>query len=338
VNPGKIGFLVAPTLVAALALSACSKAAPAAATVGSHQITDAQLAKEAELFSFLGGLSQSPCGTQDPNESASSACNRYALGDLIRSYLVGNYASQHSITITDADITKTIQSMDSSATATKVDQLLAANGLNRTDLASLVREALLYQAVGNDITKTQVGDAQLRQIYDQQILAFTTIDVEHILLKTKAAAENAYAMVTAPGATEKSFLALAKKISIDPSAKQNSGALGSALASHYVVEFAQAAVALKPGQISRPVKSQFGWHVIRLVSKTVTPYAQAVPQLIQSKTQTIFGAWLLAQARAEKVSVNPKYGVYNVQTLSVDRISSTNPTTVGPAPPASATP
>jgi hypothetical protein len=46
----------------------------------------------------------------------------------------------------------------------------------------------------------------------------------------------------------------------------------------------------------------------------------------------------VTQAQAEKISVNPKYGVYNAKTLSVDRISSTNPTTASPAPPASATP
>jgi foldase protein PrsA len=338
-SPRKFRLVVVPVLVAGLALSACSKAAVApAATIGTHQVTDAEVAKEAALFMFLSTMSQGQCGTQDPNETAASACNRFALSDLIRSSLVSNYATQHNVTVAEADITKTIQGMDTSATAAKVDQALASNALNRTDLAGLVREALLYQAVGTDITKNQVGDAELHQTYNQQILAFTTIDAEHILLKTKAEADQAYAQVTAPGANEKTFLALAKKISIDPTAKQNSGALGSVPASKYVAEFANAAVALKPGQISKPVHSQYGWHVIRLVSKTVTPYTQAVPQLIQSRTQSVFNSWLVTQAQAEKISVNPKYGVYNAKTLSVDRISSTNPTTASPAPPASATP
>jgi foldase protein PrsA len=337
-NPRKVRFLVVPTLVLALALSGCSKAAPAAATVGSHQVTDAQLAKEAELFSFLASLSQGQCGTKDANESQASACNRFALADLIRSYFVSQYATQHSITVPAGDIAKTIQGMDSAATAATVDKQLAANSLNRTDLAALVDEALLYQAVGTDVAKSQLGDAELRQAYDQEIALFTTIDVEHILVKTKAEADRVYAQVTAPGATEKTFLALAKKISIDPTAKQNSGALGSALASKYVAEFGMAAAALKPGQISKPVHSQYGWHVIRLVSKSVTPYAQAVTQLIQSKSATIFDSWLHTQTQAAKISVNPKYGVFNSQSLSIDRISSTNPTTAVPAPPASATP
>jgi foldase protein PrsA len=338
-NPRKLRFLIVPTLVLALALSACSKSAPAAASVGSHQFTDAQLTKEAELFTFLASLSpQGQCGTKDANESQASACNRFALADLIRSYFVSQYATQHNITVPAADIAKTIQGMDSTATAATVDKQLAANSLNRTDLAALVNEALMYQAVGTDVAKSQLGDAELRQAYAQEIALFTTIDVEHILVKTKAEADRVYAQVTAPGATEKMFLALAKKISIDPTAKQNSGALGSALASKYVAEFGQAAAALKPGQISKPVHSQYGWHVIRLISKSVTPYAQAVTQVIQSKSATIFDTWLHAQAQVAKISVNPKYGVFNAQSLAIDRISSTNPTTAPPATPASATP
>ncbi len=63
------------------------------------------------------------------------------------------------------------------------------------------------------------------------------MQVDHILVKTKAEADDVYAQVTAPGATEQDFLDLAKEVSIDPSAKQNSGSLGSAVASTYVPEF-----------------------------------------------------------------------------------------------------
>ena len=66
------------------------------------------------------------------------------------------------------------------------------------------------------------------------------MQVDHIFVKTKAEAEDVYAQVTAPGATEKDFLALAKQVSIDPSVKQNSGSLGSAVASTYTPEFAAA--------------------------------------------------------------------------------------------------
>ena len=57
-------------------------------------------------------------------------------------------------------------------------------------------------------------------------------------------------------------------MSIDPSAATElGGSLGSAVASTYVPEFAAAATALEPGEISQPVKTEFGWHVIRLVDE-----------------------------------------------------------------------
>ena len=110
-------------------------------------------------------------------------------------------------------------------------------------------------------------EADLRQQYEDDIASYTTVQVDHILVKTKAEADEVYAQVTAPGATEQDFLDLAKEVSIDPSAKQNSGSLGSAVASTYVPEFAAAAIALEPGEISKPVKTQFGWHVIRMVDE-----------------------------------------------------------------------
>ena len=122
------------------------------------------------------------------------------------------------------------------------------------------------------------------------------MQVDHILVKTKAEADDVYAQVTAPGATEQDFLDLAKEVSIDPSAKQNSGSLGSAVASTYVPAFAAAAIALEPGEISKPVKSQFGWHVIRMVKKDVQSFEEAKPQLLDSAAATTaFNAWLTEQ-------------------------------------------
>src|SRR5207244_6439940 len=89
---------------------------------------------------------------------------------------------------------------------------------------------------------------------------------------SKAEAEHVYAEVTAPGATEKTFQDLAKKVSIDTGSASSGGDLGIQTASTFDPTFAQAALALKLGEISKPVHTQFGWHVIRLVSKDVKPF------------------------------------------------------------------
>ena len=129
------------------------------------------------------------------------------------------------------------------------------------------------------------------------------------------------------------FLDLAKEVSIDPSAKQNSGSLGSAVASTYVPEFGAAAIALEPGEISKPVKTQFGWHVIRMVKKDVQSFEDVKPQLLDSSAATVFNDWLVEQASGGAVDVNPKYGRFDEKTLQVMRISSTSTDTATPSAP-----
>ena len=161
------------------------------------------------------------------------------------------------------------------------------------------------------------------------------MQVDHILVKTEAEADDVYAQVTAPGATEQDFLDLAKEVSIDPSVKQNSGSLGSAVASTYVPEFGAAAIALEPGEISKPVKTQFGWHVIRMVDKEVQSFEDVKQQLIDANASTVFNDWLVDQVSGGTVDVNPKYGRFDEETLQVMRISSTSTGTATPSAAAS---
>ncbi len=306
-------------------LSACGGAAPPAATVGGTSISDAQLATEAKLYTFVAGLNRQNCGTAEKGESAASACNRFSLAAMIENTLAALYAAKHKVSVTDADVASTIQTLDSGVGADTVNKELASNGVTRTDLSRFVRDILLVRAVQGNLAKGQVTEARLHDLYRQSILQFTTIHVEHILVKTKAEADHVYAQVTAPGATQKNFEALAKKVSTDTQSGANGGDLGTATASQYVSEFATAAVALKPGQISKPVQSQFGWHVIRMISKQVTPFAQASTQILQSQGAQALNTWLQSESKAAGVTVNPKYGRFNQQTLAVDRISSTEP-------------
>jgi foldase protein PrsA len=326
--------LIALSVVAVLALAACSDTPPAstaAAVVNGTDITDAQLQREADLFRFLGAINQTPCGQQEQGESAEAACNRFALTNLIQERLIQNYADENGIEVTDQQVTDIIGQLDQSLGADAVDKALKKEGLDREDLKVLAREVLLFQAAQQKVTESQLGEAKLKQMYQEKIADFTTVQADHILVKTEAEAQDVYRQVTAPGATRDDFLALAKQVSIDPSAKDNSGSLGSAVASTYVPEFAAAVSALAPGEISQPVKTDFGWHVIRLQEKQVTPFAQAKQQLIQSQAVVVFNEWLRGQADDQGVEVNPTFGRWDNQNLQIVSVRSTDPSaTVSP--------
>ena len=86
------------------------------------------------------------------------------------------------------------------------------------------------------------------------------VNASHILVKTEAEANVAYYDVT----HGKDFAEVAKEISLCPS-KKKGGNLGWFGRNQMVKEFETAAFNLKKGEISKPIKTQFGYHIIKVI-------------------------------------------------------------------------
>jgi len=111
----------------------------------------------------------------------------------------------------------------------------------------------------------KISDAEIRKLYDERIGGAEPkqeVRARHILVKTE---DEAKAIITqlADGAD---FAKLAKEKSTGPSGK-NGGDLGYFTKAQMVTPFAEAAFALDTGEVSEPVKSRFGWHVIKVEDK-----------------------------------------------------------------------
>lgn len=339
-------FPLALLLLVVLVAASCSHAASPPATVSGTDITDAQVAAAAGVFQTLFGLQRATCGQQTdaqgqqsaaPTDTGVAACNRYALGALIEYRLAESYAAANGISISDADVQQQVAQLRTSIGSTSLDAQLATHGATAADLSNLVRLSALESKVAEQITLGKIGgEAGLRTQYQDRLGEFTVVQVDHIVVKTRAEAEQVYRQVTQPGSTEQDFLNLAKQVSIDPTAKQNSGSISSTTASQFPKPFADAVVAMQPGEISKPVHSTFGWHVIRMVTKQVTTYAKARPQLLQDAEVTAFGDWLRSQVDAGQVDVNPSFGRYDRSALQVVRISSTDASETPSASPSAA--
>ena len=327
-----------PVIAAAL-LTACSDApglgagAAPAATVGQTEISDDQLEEQAKLFTFLATLGQQQCGgAPTDGETQEAVCNRFTLGNMVQGTLVEAYAAANDITAKSSEIDGIIANLDQQLTAATVDQELEALDLSRTDLEVFAGEVLLFQQVQGAVAEDELGDDELRQVYDDEILRFTTIEALHILVDSEAEAEDVYQQVTAPDATRATFERLAMQVSTDTGSGKQGGSLGKAAASTYVPEFGEAASALEPGEIAPPVQSEFGWHVIYLVDEQVTPFEEAKASLLQDDQGTLFTTWLRDQAETQGVEVNPKYGRFDPETLTVVAVNSTDPSAnAGPA-------
>jgi hypothetical protein len=308
--------------------------------VGGATITVDELDRTAAVFRSVFDAQQKPCGTSaGPDEPPEAACNRFALGVLIQFEVAESYATAHHISANDKDVKDTTDRFVANFSGDALTTAMKNDGVTRADLEEVVRRSLIQDQVATAIAVDAVGEDGLRQRYDQNMGDYTIVQVDHIISNTKAEAEKIYLQVTAPGFTVEDFKALATKVSIDPSVSQNSGALGSAYASSYAPAFRDAVLALTPGEISRPVKTPFGWHVIWMVAEQVTPYSQARTQILSSLKGSSFATYVQEQAAGtDPIEVDPRFGRFDPATLAVVAIRSTDPSAGGSPAPVNATP
>jgi peptidyl-prolyl cis-trans isomerase C len=156
------------------------------------------------------------------------------------------------------------------------------------------RQAVLTQALLSDYAKTHpVTDAEIQAEYDKfkAQSAGTEYRARHILVEKEDEAKALIAQIKG-GA---SFEELAKKNSKDPGSGANGGDLDFAAPGSYVPEFSQAMVKLKKGEMTQePVKSQFGYHIIRLDDTREAqfpPFADVKGQLKQRMEQQRLAAY-----------------------------------------------
>lgn len=126
------------------------------------------------------------------------------------------------------------------------------------------RNKLLVESLLNAETRARVTEEEMRKIYDEQRARITPeeeVRARHILVETEEEAKALIAQIRGGG----DFEALAKEKSKDPGGARNGGDLGFFTKGQMVPEFANAAFAMQAGQLSEtPVKSQFGWHIIKV--------------------------------------------------------------------------
>jgi peptidyl-prolyl cis-trans isomerase D len=125
-------------------------------------------------------------------------------------------------------------------------------------------------------SKVTVDDAQLKTYYDEQKVKtperFTAVEqrrVSHILLPVASPKDDAAVKAKAEGILKRAqagedFAALAKQFSQDPGSAQQGGDLGWSERKVWVAPFADAAFSMKVDEIRGPVKTQFGYHILKL--------------------------------------------------------------------------
>ena len=156
--------------------------------------------------------------------------------------------------------------------------------IQQTELA---KQSVLVSAFVQDYTKNhQISDDQLKQEYDKlkANLGKSEYNVSHILVETEDEAKAIIAQLGKKGKFDK----IAKAKSKDAGSAERGGSLGWAVPSNFVPPFANAMLSLKKGTYTKePVKSQFGWHIIKLddVRDLKVPSFEELKPQIQQRLQ-----------------------------------------------------
>ena len=160
----------------------------------------------------------------------------------------------------------------------------------KTAMETFRNQSLARAAIDASLKDVTASDEEAKKFYDEHPDQFTQperVHVRHVLISDDVTSADAIAKIQADLKAGVSFDEVAKSRSLCPSAAQG-GDLGEVSKGQMVPEFEAAAFALKnPGDLSDPVKTRFGWHIIRLEGRTpssLEPFDNVKPQLLQYLT------------------------------------------------------
>src|ERR671932_152025 len=175
-----------------------------------------------------------------------------------------------------------------------------AQGLTLQDVRDVViRPNLLSEGIYKKVTEdVKVSDKDVSDYYKKNLKLYQqpeSRDVRHILVSNRELANKLYDRIKA-GAN---FAALAKKYSKDPGSRAQGGKL-TIVKGQTAGPFDQTAFLLDKGQVSRPIKTQYGWHVIQALSDVkparTTPFKDVKKairqQLLQQRKRDKWTKWI----------------------------------------------
>jgi parvulin-like peptidyl-prolyl isomerase len=324
-------ILVPAALAIALVAPACgadegpeSVPAGAIAVVGDTEIPKSEfdrLIKAAEESYKAQGQEFPKTGSPEYNDLKDSI-----VRGLVERVEFAQEAEEMGVEVTDAEVEKRLDELKQQffqGDEEKYRKEIAKQDLTDERVRDEIRARLISEKLYEAVTsKVKVTQADIKAYYEKNIAQFQrgeSREVRHILVKRKAQADDLYARVRAG----ESFAKLARQFSQDTtSAKQ--GGKYTAVKGESVPPFDKFVFAADTGDLSRPVKTQFGYHVIEVLSdikpKSATPLKEVEQSirdvLLREKQNEAMRNWVndLREKYADEVAYAPGFAPANTTT------------------------
>lgn len=299
------------------AASGCGVAEAAAASVNGREVDRTEFERElralAENPALLKSGGQDLVGTGERTVSASISAGW--LNTVLQDAVITAEYERRKLSTSEDDRRAGGEELEALFRSREV--VLAFPSWFRERVAARYGRAV---ALRNAISDVDLSDAGLMVFYEKNKDKFARVCTSHILVATEPEA----AAVVAKLAAGEDFAALAMASSLDKGSAAKGGDLGTCTArGELVPEYEQVAFEIPVGTISDPVKSQFGFHVIKVRDRPVLAFADVKDQvkaLAGADGSKAFGDFLRKALTDGDVSIDPRYGTLVTQPGQVPQV------------------
>ena len=309
-----------------LVLPACGDLLdPAAAVVHGKKIPIEDVQRQLDAYVRSPGFEQ--LAAQGDSGALEREFEQGRLSDLIMRAVLTPAASERGIEVTEEDVEQRIDEFveaEFNGDQNQLEEALNEQGLTQPQFQEIIHDQILNESLRADVTAdVQPSDQDVAEYYEENREQFATQRAQHILVAERDLAEQLAARLQAASKdnVDDLFARLAREHSTDQGSAKRGGDLGAQPAGTFVEPFEAALEELEVGEVSDPVETEFGWHVIRVTNRRLVPIERARENIesqlagpAQDEAWTKFLRDLFEDAGVE---VNPRYGIFDFDQLRV---------------------
>ena len=239
-------------------------------------------------------------------EKMVAASGAATLDAMISNEVINQEAAAADVKVTQEELDAEMAVYEESYGSTEaLEQALAASGMTVTDLEEEMEIYLkVEKIIGPDI---EITDEQINTYFEENKESFeqpSQVEASHILVATQEEADEVKAKLDDGG----DFAELAAEYSIDTANAENGGALGAFGAGEMALEFEEAAFSMAVDEISEPVETEYGFHIIQVTGKTDATEAnledskeQIKETLFDEALNTKYAEWLAEKTESYEI-------------------------------------
>jgi parvulin-like peptidyl-prolyl isomerase len=311
--------------------SACgSLLSPAAAVVDGEKITIDEV--DAAFDQFSDSLQYQQLAAQQDPKAIQRQFEQIYLTQLVRRSVFTPRAEDLGVAVSSEEIEERIERIkDTYESEEAFQEALSGQGLSLVQLRELIEDRFRERDLRAEITEDAAPtETEIRAYYEENIELYSETRVSHILVEDAALAEELSGRLQDSPAARPTrlFKNLARRHSVDRQSKGEGGDLGYFTSAQYPAPFEDAVAGMEPGDISDPVRTDLGYHVIYVTDRRARPFEEvreSIEVLIGSPVEDeAWAEWVVAAYEDADVKVNPRYGELDLDTQQIVNVSTEN--------------